>query len=875
MVATVLLCTVPGAPARAADDECRTRQLRAARVTASVHLKHGGEDFSKATGRLTVKVPKSWPRASALLLNGDTEAYRTAMRCLLRFPDDPFPYRDTEGRTEPPEVAVGKRWVTVDQRVTTWVVSLQTRHFGPWSLTVGERLWDLELMRPPALDRSWWQEVTVDLGGRPARSMSSLPATGTATELTWTREEAGGKPPDVRVTLQPPAAKAWAARWSGHPWYVVDPLAWLLFDAALLGLLLYTARALRRAPAAVPRTGAETRTGRNLLVVGWLAFAITVVHYFDDPLLAHFANQGTALFWTDQHRIHVHAGLVLLTGLALCAFGRPGRAAAVLVVPAAGYVVAVVSRPEWFALPAGLWLDWENNPGEVQWFRENGGMVAFAAACACLVFVWLVGAAASLLRVWRAAGAPVSGRPRGRLSPYVLIAAAVVASAAPAAGVWAAQNLWENQSWLSRRNADAMYGLWHMATLFNETRYFPSDWLDWFHGTYFWWWAPSLALLAVLRARARAAAQAPAPGTAGGPEAALPPPAELLALKVFFVVCVAPVVGWYAGVPLPVLPLLALWLTLTGLLAFGGRRAVLHRRLPSGHRLHEVTGESDRRYLLKAARRHRELHALLRRLEQGQQEEDRSQLENELDRLHRLPHPAPPPGLPHTWIRLPPSVGPVELVLAWGPRSTTWGNACRGAYFAALISVPAVAILTWADRVRGIRWDDTFLQRFGFADTLASAVSLELLWVGAGFTLGALWRVLPGRRGPARASGLALAYAVPVLVQWAGNEVVDQPFGTWPLELSLTLLVLTLTGVAMDIDTFRGERRYWPSRAGLLLSVYQWRTASVQVAFLVAQLVALVTIWQQLKGSDPMILIERPPVDAPGGDSSGGDGSGN
>ncbi|MFE9610796.1 DUF6185 family protein [Streptomyces sp. NPDC006012] len=856
---TALLCMVPGTTAQAADDECRTEQLKSARVTASVRFKHEGEDYTKAEGRLTVKAPKSWSRAADLLLNGDTERYRTAMRCLLRYPDDPFPYRDTEGRTVPPKVTVEKKWVTVDQRVTTWAVSLQTRDFGPWRLTPGNRLWHLELIPVPALDGAWWREVTVDLGGRAARSVSPAPDTGATTRLTWTSEKAG-KPPAVSVTLQPPAAKASAARWSEDPWYLFASLAWLPLDGVFLVLLLVTVRAVRRAPASAPRTDAEAHTARNLLVTSWLVFAITAVRYFDDGLLSHLAGRGAALFWTDRHRTAVHLGLTLLTGLALCVFGRPGRTAVVLVIAAGGYVTAVACRPEWFALPSQLWLDWENSPDEVLWFRENWAMVAFAGACACLVFVWLVGATASLLRLWRSADAPAPGWPRGRF-PHALLAALVLVSVAVAAmSVWSAQNLWEYQSWLSRRNGDEVYGLWHVATLFNDIRWFPSDWLDWFYGTYLWWWCPSLAILAVLRARHQAAV----------PAAALLPPAELRTLKVFFVVCVAPFAGWYAGVPLPLLPLLALWLTLTGLLALGTRRAVLYRRLVPGHRLHEVAKESGRRQLLRAARRHRELHAQLRRLEQGQQEGDRSQLEHELDRLHRLPHPSPPPGLPNTWIRLPPSISPVELALAWGPRTTWWGNACRAAYFSALISVPAVAILTWAEQVRGVRWADKFVQRFGLVETVTAAVSNELLWVGAGFTLGALWRVLPGRRGPARASGLALAYAAPVLVQWAGNWIVGQPLGTWPLDLSLTLLVLTLTGVAMDIDTFRGEKHYWPTRASMLLSVYQWRTASVQMAFLIGQLVALVTIWQQLKGNDPMILIERSP-----GESTGGEGSGN
>ncbi|MBA2806041.1 hypothetical protein E0500_000805 [Streptomyces sp. KM273126] len=120
-------------------------------------------------------------------------------------------------------------------------------------------------------------------------------------------------------------------------------------------------------------------------------------------------------------------------------------------------------------------------------------------------------------------------------------------------------------------------------------------------------------------------------------------------------------------------------------------------------------------------------------------------------------------------------------------------------------------------------------------------------WAAAGFVLGALWRQLPGRRGPTKALTLSLVYAAPVAQHWI-TRAFDQFFGNWALDVALTLLILTVTVVAMDIDTFRQEGHYWPTKAALLLSVYQLRTASVQVAFFVAQLVALVSIWQQLKG---------------------------
>ncbi|WP_307031584.1 DUF6185 family protein [Streptomyces canus] len=870
MSATLLLAAMLGEAAQAADDECSPGQLKAARVTASVRLKHEGEDYTKADAVLTVKVPKSWRLAADLLLNGDTENYRTAMRCLLRDPRDAVFYRDTEGRARPPHVTVQKKWVTVEQHVTTWVVDLQQRDFGTWRLTEGKRWWTLELLRPPALDKAWWQAITVDLGGRAARSVSMPPTAGATDKLTWAREKAGGHPPELRVTLQPPATKASAARWSEDPGYVLDPLAWMPWTVAMLVLILAASRALRLAPVSSPRTEAEKDTVRHVRTMGVLTFVFTVVQYFDDALLSHFANDDVALFWTDRHRTAVHLTLALLTGLALCVFGRPQCAVTIrsrqlgVVVPllaaAVGYVAAVVARPGWFGLPSHLWLDWENNPDEVVWFQQAQGKYAFVLACACVVLVWLVGATASFLRLWRSCGAPAPGSNRGRFPFAVLGGLVAVSVVIPAVGIWTAQNTWEQRSWLSPHYSDG-YGLWHEAEVFNDLRWFPSGWLDWVNGTYFWWWGPSLAIVAALRVRAASSV----------PPALFPSAPEIRALKAFFIVCVAPVVGWYAGVPLSWLPLLALWGALTALLAVGRKRSVLYRELLPGVPLHEVAKGYSRQRLLKDARRHRELHAQLRRLEQGQEDGVRGQLEYELDRLNRLPNPSPPPGLPNSWVRLPHSVGPVELALAWGPRAQWWENACRAALFAALIAVPAGLVQFWVDHVRGSVWSDKFLDRFGFADAAMSLIAMEVIWAGAGFVLGALWRELPGRRGPTRAFWLSLVYAAPVLVHWVGIRFVDQPFGTWAFNLSLTLLVLTLTGVAMDIDTFRREAHYWPTKAGLLLSVYQWRTASIQVAFLVGQIVALVTIWQQMKGADPMILIERDPTEG----ASSGSGSGN
>lgn len=57
----------------------------------------------------------------------------------------------------------------------------------------------------------------------------------------------------------------------------------------------------------------------------------------------------------------------------------------------------------------------------------------------------------------------------------------------------------------------------------------------------------------------------------------------------------------------------------------------------------------------------------------------------------------------------------------------------------------------------------------------------------------------------------------------------------------MMLLVLTVTGIALDLDTFAGERRYWQSRPGLLLSVYQMRYYSLRVVYVIAQVHAVIS----------------------------------
>lgn len=820
-------------------DRCESRALRDAEVTSSVRIKHDGEDYTRAEADMVVEVPKSWPLSDDLLLNGDAAAYRSAMRCLVHDTYDDYPYRDTEWRPWPPRVTVGAKTITVKYRAVSSVDSLTDRWFGPWRITPGKRLWTLSLERPPALARSWWREISVDLGNRGARDIWPMPTKGSANELTWTWAKSDMPMPALWVRMQPPAAKALTLRWEeGAPWYLVRSVTWVSWDLVLFPVALLLIRRLSRSPAPTLQTPAEVATRRNLLLWVWLMFVMSLLFELADDL----PRMST---WWDSHRVAWNLALGAGFGIVPSLFGRPQVSARVAVAVAGVYPVVVAARPGWFGLPGDFWLD-QMITDEVLRAQRTGGFWWLALACACVAFVWMVGGVSALRRI--RAGADVQNAatpPRGTFPWWVLPVCAVGAVVLPALALWATHNSWSQTTWLSTR--DDFWELWRFVYHYNELAWFPSYMPLWWFVTVCWWYGLTAALLAVLAARAAAPHDEPV----------APEGTTLLVLALFSFQFVWPVPGWYVGLWLSPITVPVTLLTGFLLLAVGRRRAVLWQKpLPDkpDKLLRHAIRESDRSWLIESARTYRDLHSRLRRLEQGDPEGRRQQMEQDLDALHHWN----PPGatVPFAGVRLPESVDVVELALAWGPRATWWQNACRAALLTALIAVPANAVSFWADNIRGSLWDSVTRDRLGIVGLLANAASLELWAAALGFVLGALWRVLPGRRGPAKALGLFLVYAVPVAAHWILTRATGQAFGTWALDLALTLLVLTVTGVVMDIDTFRQEGIYWPTKASLLLSIYQLRTASVQLAFLVAQVVALVGVWQQLKGNDPMILIQ-------------------
>lgn len=206
-VLVLLLCLALPAMGRAdaAEDapaDCRANQLETAEVTALAEFKHRGNDLSMVTSTMDISVPAGWTRASDLLLDAHSPAYRSALVCLVGKPSDSHGhFLDYEWRFKPVTVKADGQRVKVHYEAATWV-QYSSDAVGPWVLTVSKENWRIALRPSQALKGADWGRVQVDLGGRGALTATPRPTFGEGgTRLNWRHKEPDQNP---TVTFRPP-----------------------------------------------------------------------------------------------------------------------------------------------------------------------------------------------------------------------------------------------------------------------------------------------------------------------------------------------------------------------------------------------------------------------------------------------------------------------------------------------------------------------------------------------------------------------------------------------------------------------------------------------------------------------------------------------
>ncbi|MEU6984466.1 DUF6185 family protein [Streptomyces sp. NPDC046324] len=835
------------APVPPVAEVCEPAVLTEAKVSTWARLHHDGRTYTKIDTELSVEIPGDWPLAPDLLLSEDSRRYIAAMACLT-MSDVGQQRRWSEWRTSNPHVSSKGGRVKVVYRSHSWVNRYQKNiDVGAWRIWAGADRWTVTLMPPPALAGARWEKITVDPGSAGAERATPRPTAGDGTTgLVWqpvvpteaspqgkespdakqpregrsSERAATGVPPEVSVSLKPSWQRSWAAQNDRLTVVALDRLGAVLWTSGISALLLMAVRRYRRR-SGTP-TAEQDRALRN--IAAW-ALAVVLLEVFvraDDLVTRYGERSGDGWFlledWVLLGNSSAVAAITVLLG-----FAKPSAtvwvASGVLAVPP----FVVMTWTEGLGLPPSHDV-------------EPAHLAVLAASSSCLLALVLLGCAAAAWRLAADGGLlPPSRRfPGSQRVLRLRWAGPVVGAATLAVGASFAlteERSWRRVSWLSNR-VDPRYGVEHRTDWFWELTWSVSNAQDWILD--YTWMITCVAMLAVLRTgRARSTLSPFEDG------------ADRLMFLTFFPVAVTLVPGGYLdnallfGLTIP-LCMLALY----GAASAAARRAVLAQPFErSGLPLFTSRGPVARRALLRKARMYREIHAELRRLDQGlfgDVPPKRKDLERELNDLHDWPASLGGSGPD----RLPARVSVVDAALALGPRDDWWANGSRGARFALLPGVPASVLATWAWALRGEGWQNALSYLYGIPDLLLTFVFWMVGFVGAGFTLGALWRRLPGRRGAAKALPVALAFALPIGLDLLGLWFTRQSADGMALYALVMLFVLTVTGIALDLDTFQGERRYWQSRLGLLLSVYQMRYYSLQMAYLIAQLVAMVTIWE-------------------------------
>lgn len=808
----------PTPEAVAAADDCHPEQLTRATVDASTRLDYHERALAVVHGTVTVKVPRDWSHADDLLLSENSEPYRRALRCLLRDQGNRLYHRNDEWREKRPRTTAEGPWVTARYETLTWVQHRGRVETGPWVIDVGAHEWRLTLARPPALENAQWRGIEADVGGLDVLQFSPVPESAGNGKLVW-GDPAGVHPP-ITMRIKVPWQRAWAASAATEPWKIASDagLASLYLGASLV-IVLAALRAPGH-PTGETATELEKSAARWLLRWGLLSGAIGLV------VLLLFPR------W-DGGRWEGVIGV--LCGWALVFFARPRRSVALAASVVAVVGVLLESVPALFGLPGRLSL--VNPP-------SGYGFTALVLVAVAVQWLWLAGLVAWAWRLAREGGMRWASVTPWRLSRtgavLGLIAVLVVGWY-----VWAGEQAWKRVTWLSDQTS-AEYDLRHLSDVANGLIGFPLPIPLWSYTHT--WVLTGIGIAALLRARALARPE-PWMGPVGV--------GQLLLATFFAVVVMARQVSIsYAGNS----ALAGLWLVLGivalyALLAVGRRLSVLTRPLegvPVSPAVGETITEARHSELTDRARRYRELHTQLRQLDQGKNENGltRHAVEQELDLLHRWRPPRGAPGMERPW--LPSQVTVVDVALSWGPYTNWWDNARRAAFLAFCFGVPLSLVLVWSTNVnRPYWWMKVPKDPTGMPDLLWAFIGWQITWAGAGLVLGALWRLLPGRGGPVRALSLVITYGVLIGLATLGNRLTDQELGNAATYILTMMLVLTLTSLAMDADTFRCERHFWTSRVSLLLSIYQLRGFSTIIAWVLVQAIAVATLLNTFRNINP------------------------
>ncbi len=830
-------------------DPCLTDQLRTSEVTADIRFSQHHQTYIKMYSDMTIKVPMKWDLAKNLTFSDSSGDYRRAIHCLLLGKKGVA--SDREWRSSNPGVTAKDGLVTVRYGAYTWIDRYGIFQLGPWRVSaLKKHHWEVAL-QPPSLDGFAWKHIGVQLDGldfdnHSTRDVKSSDANG----LEWDHE----MPKDVKVDFDIPLQHSVTLVFTESFLSKAGVATWWVSASCVMALA-----ALRSRQSYSSAT--QCASGQSSRTPGWRSDVIRI----ESPV-------GTVLQWA------VLSTAVVVTLILVIPENSIPRKWRSLICMGAGLALLFVARP-WKRGGSPVAADTEAegaaDPDDVQRRQIHAVAVAAAVATAvgllvllghglfglpanlvpkapptvlglfgltllglATVWLWLAAMTAwawrfaregGLARTWAAAW----DRAPGRCTATVGILLTGVALALLGCALWSSYRQWERANWLTGGGS------------FAKAPYVNQIMADFSFTDLIWvfshsWILTVVALVALLYLRVRTQQEQ---ARSKQEQASLwPGTPELLLIAAVFAFLVGVPGGSFAGasalygsawIPLNIGSLYLV-------LAMGRRYSVLGQLRACFHG-RQLNSKKRRPELLSKAQRYRSLNHQLHLLDQGHGgSATRQQLEDELHGLHR-------------WLvdtcggESPPEhISVLDVALAWGPQGHWWSNAVHAARLAFCFGIPASAALVFLDLQDDRNVMQYTYQAAGIPEFVARFLLYQLAWTGAGFALGALWRLLPGHRSPVRAWSLTLASALPICLALLIIRITDAPFGHVLLYLLLMLITLALTSIWLDTATFKHEQELWSSRVALLLSIYQVRGFSTHVGWILAQVVAAVGLWHTL-----------------------------
>ncbi|MFF4831994.1 DUF6185 family protein [Streptomyces sp. NPDC001315] len=828
-------------------DVCLTDQLNTRDVDATIRFDPHGKNYIKVYSSMTVTVPvKEWPLAKHLTFSEESAEYRTAMRCLLRGQDNSR--RPNEWRTHNPVVTSENGTVTVRYDSFAWIKDYSTFQLGPWRIarTEGER-WKVSL-QSPTLQTIPWRHVEAKLGGLNFNDRYGKASSSDENGLKWNNQLPGR----IMVEVELPWQRSWILSYDQSFWGSVGIAAWWVCGSIVIVLAALRTQRSYASPAfgtLAPRWRVGKISGRRgespaqpVLLWALLSGAVALILILitsQPPVKTRWRTliciaAGLALIfaarpWSRSLSTAAPSALADESDVPEGRRRRQARAVIGCASTVAAVGMLVVLAPELFGLSPSPTLESTGPPTVF-------GKVGYVLMGLATVWLWLAAMAAW---AWRFAGEGGLVRTRWtvrwgraplRCVVGVSVLLGVIAGGLLACLWWVSENQWERVTWLTDQKGPAAHGVYVSNYLAN----FSYTILTWVFS--YSWVLTGIALFALLNFRTKAQRVQAGPKVVFslGPER----PDLLLIVAVFtFTVGLrgATITGTNAQYSV------WLWLNIGSLFMVlaSGRRWSVFSQMGLCFYVRRLGTSKRRRELMTKAHEYRNLNHQLRLLDQGRAGGmTREQLEDQLHRQRR-------------WLvagcdtKNPPSqISVLDIALAWGPEDHWWSNALHAARLAFCFGIPASGVLLFLEMMGD--WNVMRLtnEPTRIPSVVAIFFSYQVAWTGAGFVLGALWRLLPGRRGPLRAWSLTFAYAVPACLTALIIEFTDADLGLLLFYSMLMLTILTLTSIWMDTATFRQERQYWPSRFALLQSIYQLGGFSGQITWLLAQVVAAVGIWR-------------------------------